>query len=68
MTQRGSMDFRVEPIPLSPTQSSFEIVMDADRNLLFGVLALQVDLLDSDRFVQAVNCGPHENKRRCQIS
>jgi len=27
--------------------------MDADRNLLFGVLALQVDLLDSDRFVQA---------------
>ena len=27
--------------------------MDADRNLLFGVLALQADLLDSDRFVQA---------------
>jgi serine/threonine-protein kinase len=29
--------------------------MDTDRNLLFGVLALQLDLLDRDRFVEA--CG-----------
>jgi PAS domain S-box-containing protein len=28
-------------------------LMDTDRNLLFAVLALQVDLLDRDRFVQA---------------
>jgi hypothetical protein len=28
---------------------------DTDRNLLFGVLALQLDLLDRDRFVEA--CG-----------
>src|SRR5207247_8989736 len=27
--------------------------MDTDRNLLFAVLALQADLLDRDRFVQA---------------
>jgi serine/threonine-protein kinase len=27
--------------------------MDTDRNLLFGVLALQADLIDLDRFVQA---------------
>jgi signal transduction histidine kinase/tRNA A-37 threonylcarbamoyl transferase component Bud32 len=27
--------------------------MDADRNLLFGVLALQVDLIDADQFVKA---------------
>jgi PAS domain S-box-containing protein len=27
--------------------------MDTDRNLLFGVLALQLDLLDRDRFVEA---------------
>src|SRR5262245_53202267 len=27
--------------------------MDTDRNLLFGVLALQVDLIDVDRFVKA---------------
>ena len=27
--------------------------MDTDRNLLFAVLALQADLLDKDRFVQA---------------
>jgi PAS domain S-box-containing protein len=27
--------------------------MDTDRNLLFGVLALQADLIDRDRFVQA---------------
>src|SRR5262245_25832995 len=27
--------------------------MDTDRNLLFGVLALQADLLDNDRFAEA---------------
>jgi hypothetical protein len=27
--------------------------MDTDRNLLFGVLALQADLIDSDRFAEA---------------
>jgi hypothetical protein len=27
--------------------------MDTDRNLLFGVLALQADLIDKGRFVQA---------------
>jgi tetratricopeptide (TPR) repeat protein len=27
--------------------------MDADRNLLFGVLALQADLIDADRFAEA---------------
>jgi hypothetical protein len=27
--------------------------LDTDRNFLFAVLALQVDLLDRDRFVQA---------------
>src|SRR3954453_22336285 len=27
--------------------------MDADRNLLFGVLALQLDLIDSPRFAEA---------------
>ncbi len=27
--------------------------MDTDRNLLFGVVALQADLLDADQFIQA---------------
>src|SRR6516165_1249032 len=27
--------------------------MDTDRNLLFGVLALQADLIDADRFAEA---------------
>ena len=27
--------------------------MDTDRNLLFGVLALQADLIDADRFTKA---------------
>ena len=27
--------------------------MDADRNLLFGVLALQADIIDADRFAEA---------------
>jgi hypothetical protein len=27
--------------------------MDTDRNLLFGVLALQVDLIDNEQFVEA---------------
>src|SRR5262245_52830931 len=27
--------------------------MDTDRNLLFGVLALQADLIDNDRFAEA---------------
>jgi hypothetical protein len=27
--------------------------MDTDRNLLFGVLALQADLLDNNQFVEA---------------
>ena len=27
--------------------------MDADRNLLFGVLALQADLIDSAQFAEA---------------
>src|SRR3954467_2174904 len=28
-------------------------LMDTDRNLLFGVLALQADLLDNDQFAEA---------------
>ena len=27
--------------------------MDTDRNLLFGVLALQADVLDADQFIKA---------------
>src|SRR6516165_5973100 len=27
--------------------------MDTDRNLLFGVLALQTDIIDADRFAEA---------------
>jgi len=27
--------------------------MDADQNLLFGVLALQADVLDADQFIKA---------------
>ena len=30
---------------------------DADRNLLFGVLAMQVDLIDAAQFVEACSCG-----------
>lgn len=26
--------------------------MDADRNLLFGVLALQADVIDADQFIK----------------
>lgn len=30
-----------------------EVSLDTDRNLLFGVVALQADLLDADQFIQA---------------
>jgi hypothetical protein len=31
--------------------------VDTDRNLLFGVLALQTDLIDNDRFAEACRAG-----------
>src|SRR4029077_9093627 len=31
----------------------WERIMDTDRNLLFGVLALQADLIDPERFARA---------------
>src|SRR5262245_52746037 len=30
-----------------------EVAMDTDRNLLFGVLALQADLIDPQQFIEA---------------
>jgi hypothetical protein len=34
--------------------------MDTDRNLLFGVLALQGDLIRPDQFVEACTTWPTE--------
>jgi tetratricopeptide (TPR) repeat protein/tRNA A-37 threonylcarbamoyl transferase component Bud32 len=39
-------------IPASPALEEGKL-MDTDRNLLFGVLALQADLIDADRFAEA---------------
>src|SRR5262249_54924673 len=50
---------RPPPLPpslASPTHAPLPHrgpAMDTDRNLLFGVLALQADLLDNDRFAEA---------------
>jgi serine/threonine-protein kinase len=37
--------------------------MDTDRNLLFGVLALQADLIDNDQFVQACTLWTAQKER-----
>src|SRR5207253_1747558 len=39
-----------------------EISVDADRNLLFGVLALQADLLETAQFVQACTLWTTRNQ------
>src|SRR5262249_49743445 len=44
---------RVWQRPLSPACGSEAPLMDTDRNLLFAVLALQADMIDRERFVQA---------------
>jgi PAS domain S-box-containing protein len=43
------------PVPIRKffTQTQSELAVDTDRNLLFGVLALQADLLDADQFIKA---------------
>jgi PAS domain S-box-containing protein len=42
----GFDKFKSAPRPI-------EVPLDTDRNLLFGVVALQADLLDADQFIQA---------------
>src|SRR5437868_5923815 len=45
------LDFSSRLVPASPARGDGE-PMDTDRNLLFGVLALQVDLIDPARFAE----------------